>query len=70
MKKIVRIVGSGRCLGVILDREGWYLEVSYPLNSLIVEVDMGDLNFLAGSRQGIEINDKPVILGCDLHLSC
>ena len=67
-KEILRIVGSGRGLGVVLDRKDWQGLMSHPFAGLVIEIDLGQLHFLGIERH--RVDTKPMILRRDRNLSC
>ena len=58
-------MGSGRRLGMILDREDRVLAVPEPLHGPVIEVHVGHLH---RAFEGIGVHCEAVVLGGDLHL--
>ena len=67
-EKISRIVGAGRCFGMILNGVKGVFQVPESFEGVVIQIDMGHFNILA--LHTVCIHGKPMILGCDLHLSC
>ena len=62
-EEIVRIVGAGRCFGVILHAEERQFFVAHAFVGVVVEIDVGDFDVAGGQRFGIDA--EAVILGGD-----
>ena len=67
MKQIVRVVRTGRSLGVILDAKHRPLLVAKSLDGLVVQIRVRHLDI---GRQRIGVHGETVILGRDLDLPC
>ena len=66
VEQIVRIVRTGRGLGVVLHAEHRVVAVAETLQRLVVQVHVGDLDFVQVERIGV--HREAVIVGRDLHL--
>lgn len=62
-EEIVRIVGTGRGFGVVLDTEERQLFVAHAFVGVVVEIDVGDFDVARGKRFGIDA--KAMILSGD-----
>ena len=61
-----------RCLGVVLDAEGWGIEQPEPLDHVVVETDMADLSpAVRRLRHVVEwrVDGEAVVVGTDLDLA-
>src|SRR5690606_8856921 len=67
LEQIVGILGSGRGLGMVLNRVGRQAAVAQARHGPIIEVDMG--HFDLGFVQGAGIHGEPMVLGGYLHLA-
>src|SRR5262252_5224501 len=65
-EQIMRIVRSGRRLGVILHAEQWRLLVAHAFARMVVQVDMRD--FHVARRKRVRIDRETMILRGNLHL--
>lgn len=69
IKEILRIVWPGRCLGVILHREGLLGLHPYALDGVVVEVAVGDFYLIAVALDGLRAYPESVVLAHDLALA-
>ena len=58
-----------RRLGMILHREYRLRSMRQSFDGLVVQVDVGDLDFLTGGAQGLSLNCIAVILRTDRDLA-
>ena len=67
IEEIGSIVRTGRSFRVILNGEDGLPSMAHPFQTLIVQIEVGDLHFACG--EAVQVHAEPVILGGDLHLS-
>ena len=62
-EQVLRIVGAGRGLGMILDAEQGQRAMAHALVGLVVEIEVRDLD--VGGRERFRVHDEAVVLGGD-----
>ena len=63
----MRVVGAGGGFGVVLHAEERQRAVAQTLEGLVVQVHVGQLDFIGVDRVGID--GEVVVVGRDLHLA-
>src|ERR1700728_758726 len=68
LEEVMGVVGAGAGFGVVLHAEERHGAVAKAFEGVVVEVDVGELDF--GSVDGVRIDGEVVVVRGDLDLAC